>query len=92
MLIVNFARIHPEKEARLRASLSQEHTRQEQMYILPGAEGPLLVVVMEAEDVKRAYSAYAASQLPIDVAHRAVLAEVLLEPLELEPLYDCAAP
>lgn len=105
MLIVNFARIRPDKEVRLRtwlaelsarrdevrASLSQEHTRQEQMYILPGADGPVLVVVMEAEDARRAYAAYATSHLPIDVAHRAVLAEALLEPLELEPLHDCTA-
>jgi 1-deoxy-D-xylulose 5-phosphate reductoisomerase len=51
----------------------------------------VLVYVMEAEDVKRAYAAYGASSLPIDEEHRAVLAEVLAEPLQIEPLYDCSA-
>lgn len=105
MLTVSFARVRPEKEARLRAwlselsarkdevrrSLTQEGTRQEQLYLLPAADGPVLVYVMEAEDVKRAYAAYGASSLPIDEEHRAVLAEVLAEPLQIEPLYDCSA-
>lgn len=103
MLTVSFARIQPDQEDRLRQwlgelterqeeaqqSLAQEGTRQEQMYILPSSEGPILVYVMEAEDVQRAYSAYGRSALPIDEEHRRVLAQVLAEPLELEPLYSC---
>jgi hypothetical protein len=103
MLTVSFARIKHDKESRLRQwleelserqeevqrSLAQEGTRQEQMYILPTSDGPVLVYVMEAEDVQHAYSAYGASALPIDEAHRQVLAEVLAEPLHLEPLYSC---
>ena len=91
MITVSFARIRPGQEARLRAwltelasrqdearqSLAQEGTRHEQLYVLPGADGAVLVYVMEAEDVQQAYSAYGASQLPIDVEHRAVLAQVL---------------
>jgi len=104
MLTVSFARIKPDKETRLREwlaelgarreevrrSLSQEGTRQEQMYILPTPGAPVLVYVMEADDVQRAYSVYGASTLPIDESHRAVLAEVLAEQLHLEPLYDCS--
>jgi hypothetical protein len=104
MLTVSFARIKPDKETRLRdwlielgerqaevrLSLAQEGARQEQMYILPTSDGPILVYVMEAEDVRRAYSAYGASSLPIDESHRMVLAEVLAEPLHLEPLYSCS--
>lgn len=105
MLTVSFARIRAGQEARLRAwlaelatrqdearqSLAQEGTRHEQLYVMPGADGAVLVYVMEAEDVQRAYSAYGASQLPIDVAHRAVLAEVLEAPLDVAPLYECSA-
>jgi hypothetical protein len=104
MLTVSFARIKPDKERRLRdwlielgerqdevrLSLAQEGARQEQMYILPSSDGPILVYVMEAEDVRRAYSAYGASSLPIDESHRMVLAEVLAEPLHLEPQYSCS--
>lgn len=105
MITVSFARIRPGQEARLRAwlaelasrqdearqSLAQEGTRHEQLYVLPGADGAVLVYVMEAEDVQQAYSAYGASQLPIDVEHRAVLAQVLEAPLEIAPLYECSA-
>ncbi len=105
MLTVSFARIRAGQEGRLRdwlaelagrqdearQSLAQEGTRHEQLYVLPGAEGSVLVYVMEAEDVQRAYSAYGASQLPIDLEHRAVLAEVLEAPLVIAPLYECSA-
>jgi hypothetical protein len=108
MLTLQFARIKPGKEERLRAwlaelsarkaealqSLAQEGTRQEQCYILPGTggEGAVLVYAMDTDDARGAISAYGRSQLAIDVEHRAVLAEVLQEPLDLEPLYDCARP
>jgi hypothetical protein len=105
MLTVSFARVKPEKEERLRTwlaelssrkdearkSLAQEGVRQEQAYILPTAEGPVFVYVMEAADVNRAYSAYGKSSLPIDEEHRAVLAEVLADQLAIAPQYDCAA-
>jgi hypothetical protein len=105
MLTVSFARIRAGQEGRLRdwlaelatrqdearQSLAQEGTRHEQLYVLPGAEGSVLVYVMEAEDVQRAYSAYGASQLPIDLEHQAVLAQVLEAPLVIAPLYECSA-
>lgn len=105
MLTVSFARIRAGQEDRLRdwlaelatrqdearQSLAQEGTRHEQLYVLPGAEGAVLVYVMEAEDVQRAYSAYGASQLPIDLEHQAVLVQVLEAPLVIAPLYECSA-
>lgn len=105
MLTVSFARIRSGQEGRLRdwlaelatrqeearQSLAQEGTRHEQLYVLPDAEGSVLVYVMEAEDVQRAYSAYGASQLPIDLEHQAVLAQVLEAPLVIAPLYECSA-
>jgi hypothetical protein len=104
MLTVSFARVKPGMEARLRAwlaelssrqaearrSLEQEGTRQEQYYVLPTADGPVLVYAMEANDVKQAYASYGHSTLEIDDEHRAVLAEVLAEPLQIEPSYDCS--
>lgn len=104
MVTASFARIQPEKEARLRdwltepstrkdevrRSLAQEGTRHAQVYLLPPTDGPVLVYAMEAEDVKRAYAAFGASSLPIDEEHRALLAEVLAEPLQIEALYDCS--
>jgi hypothetical protein len=103
MLRVSFARVKPEKEQRLRdwlaelmtrqqevrQSFAQEGTRQEQAYILPTSDGPVLVHVMEAEDTERAFAAYRESDLAIDAEHRAVLAETLADKLLLWPQYDC---
>lgn len=106
MIRVTFTRVKPEQETRLRDWLAEltvrqaevrqtfalEGTRQEQAYILPTSDGPVLVYVMEADDVERARRAYGESSLPIDEEHRAVLAEVLGHKLKLDPLFDCAVP
>lgn len=104
MLRVGFARIRPEKESRLRAwlaelgtreaevieSFERETTRHEQAFILQGDVGPVLVYAMEAEDHVHAKAAYKDSSLSIDIEHRAMLQECLLERLNVEPLFDCA--
>jgi hypothetical protein len=106
MLTVSFARIRPEKEQTLRdwlvelnshqmearASMAQEGTRHEQTYVLSTAEGPILVHVMESPDASHAYTAYGKSKLMIDEKHRAVLAESVVESLDLVPLYECFNP
>ena len=65
MLRVGFARVRPEKEQRLRAwlaelsrrldevleSFARETTRHEQVFIVLGQDGPLLVYVIEAGDM-----------------------------------------
>lgn len=103
MIRLSFTRVKPDQEARLRAWLAelntrqaevrqtfaQEGTRQEQAYILPTADGPVLVYAMEADDIERARRAYGESTLPIDEQHRAVLAETLGHGLHVEPLFDC---
>ncbi|MFN0057766.1 MAG: DUF6176 family protein [Planctomycetota bacterium] len=102
MLRVVIRRIRPEKEPRLRAWLAElnsradevretfrgETVRAEQAYIVAGAEGPLLVYVMEAEDFERGSKAYAASHHKIDKEHRAVMRECLAESPKVDPLYD----
>jgi hypothetical protein len=104
MLKVAFSRVKPEKEQRLRDWLAQltarqdeirqtfiqEGATQEQAYVLPTSDGPILVYVMDVADSEHAKAAYAASSLPIDVEHRAVMSEVLTERLKVAPLFDCA--
>ena len=104
MLRVAIRRIRPDRESRLRAWLSElnarasevrdtfrnETVRAEQAYIVPGATGPLLVYVMEAEDFAHAAAAVAASPYKIDQEHRAIMKECLAESLDLSPLYDVA--
>ena len=102
MLRVVIRRIRPQKEARLRSWLAElnsrhqevretfrdETARAEQAFIVPGADGPLLVYVMEAGDFERGSKAYAESRHVIDGEHRKVLQECLGESLNLRPLYD----
>jgi hypothetical protein len=104
MLRVVIKQVRPEKEAKLRAWLAElnsradevratfidETVRAEQAFIVPGAGGPLLIYVMEAEDFAHGSAAYASSTHTIDHEHRAVMRECLTEPLKLAPLYDVA--
>lgn len=104
MLRISIQRIKPGKETRLaawlgelmqrqdevRETFAQESVRHETAYIIPGADGPLLVYAMELEDPEQARRAYDASTLPIDAEHRAVMEETLEGALDLDPLYDCA--
>lgn len=104
MLHVGFARIRPERESRLRAWLAelgtrrsevietfqQETVRHEQVFIVPGEGGPLLVYVVVADDLTHAATVYKRSSLAIDEEHRAVLEDCLLERLKIEPLFHCA--
>ena len=104
MLQVAISRVHPEKEARLRAWLAElgsrvdevretfrdETVRAEQAYVVAGSEGPLLIYVIEAEDLEQGARAYASSRHRIDAEHRAVMRECLADSPKIEPLYDVA--
>ena len=105
MLRVTIRRIRPGKEPRLRewlrelnaraeevrATFVEETVRAEQAFIVPGADGPLLVYAVEAADFERGARAFASSQHPIDHEHRVVMRECLGDPAGLDPLYDVAA-
>jgi uncharacterized protein with GYD domain len=102
MLRVVIERIRPDKEQRLRAWLAElnsraaevretfrdETVRAEQAYIVTGQEGPLLVYVIEADDLARGAKAFADSSHRIDAEHKAMMRECLAGSLKLEPLYD----
>ena len=102
MLQINMYRIKPEQESRLRkwlldlngradeirATFRDETIRAEQAYIVPTADGPILVYAMEAEDCKRAADAYRNSKHPIDIEAVEVMRECLDHSLRLSPIYD----
>ena len=102
MLKIVIRRIRPEKEARLRAWLTElnarrdevratfrdETVRAEKAYIIPGADGPLLVYAMEAEDFATGAKAYSESPHAIDREHAEVMRECLGDFLGIAPLYD----
>lgn len=105
MLRVWISRIRAGKEARVRQWLAElttradevretfrdETVRAEQAFIIPGEGGPLLLYVIEAEDLEQGSRAFANSTHRIDIEHKAVMRECLDEPLALRPLYDVTA-
>lgn len=105
MLRVWISRIRPGKEVRVRQWLAElasradevretfrdETVRAEQAFIVPGEGGPLLLYVIEAEDMERGAKAFAESTHKIDAEHKAVMRECLDEPLALRPAYDMTA-
>lgn len=70
---------------------TNEGARHEQAHLVHTRDGPLLIYVVEVEDVAAALSAYAASSLPIDVRHREVMGSVVAEVLPTELLLDVTA-
>jgi len=89
MFILSTARIKPGKTARLRAWYEEverrrdealqthenEGVRQEHAFILPSADGDLLAVFIEVEDVEKANESFFSSPYKIDAEHRAVMDE-----------------
>ena len=75
----------------VRATFKQEGVRHEQVYLLDVPGGPIMVYAMEAPDHERAARAFQESKLPIDAEHKAVLKQVLGDPVPQELLFDCLA-
>lgn len=104
MLKVSLRRIKPGHEDRLkqwfkemmgrrdevRETFRQETVRHEIAYILEDAEGPILVYAVEVEDYEKGRQAFQESRLPIDIEHKAIMAESLGERLRIDPIYECA--
>lgn len=102
MLRVRFFKVRAGKVERLRTWMKElsgrrdevvetfenETVRRESVYLLDTMDGPVLIHVMEADDMERASRAVEEHPLPIDVEHRAVMREVLAEELHLPPLFD----
>ena len=102
MIHVSMRQVIPGKEGRLREWLEElktrstevmetwdlEGVRSEKAYIIPGEHGPVLIYISEAEDLERAWTAFASSELPIDIQHRAVLAECVGERLGVLPAFE----
>lgn len=104
MLIVRTLRIAHDRVAELRTwfrelsarrpevleTFAQEGTRAEVVHLLSGADGPVLVYVMDVDDVEKAQRAFAASTLPIDVEHKRVMKACSAGPAKSELLFQCS--
>jgi hypothetical protein len=88
MLRVALPRVHPEHLDELRAwlatangprraealaTLADEGCRHEQVYLLEDAQGPVLLYVMEVEDVERSRQSVKTSRHPIDPDRQQVM-------------------
>jgi hypothetical protein len=80
-----------DRKAEVLETFADEGTSQEQAYILPTSDGPVLVYVMDTQDNERARAAYESSSHAIDLEHRAILTDCLGERLRLTPLYACSS-
>jgi hypothetical protein len=104
VLHLQFRKVKPECEGRLRAwfaelstrmdevrqTLLDEGVQQEQAYILKTADGPILIWVAELDDPDVASRTFAQSSHPIDVEHDRVLSECLDGRIEIEPSLNVA--
>lgn len=102
MLRIRFFTVHTDKVERLRAWMKElsdrrdevvktfenEAVRREVAYLLDTVNGPVLLHVMEADDMERAARAVEEHPLPIDVEHRALMRDVLGEEIHPPPLFD----
>jgi hypothetical protein len=105
MLRVLFFKVRPEGVERLRSwmtelshrreevleTFSNETVRREVAYLLQLDGGPVLLHVMEADDIDHASRAAQDSSLPVDLEHRQVMEQVLLDRLDIQPLFDESA-
>ncbi len=79
-----------DREEEVRETFRHETVRHEVALLIDGAEGPVLVYIVEAEDLNQAARAAEESTLPIDLEHRRVMSDVLGEPVKAERLLDIA--
>jgi Family of unknown function (DUF6176) len=73
------------------ATLIDEGVRHELAYLLTDDRDPLLVYVMEVEDVERAKAAFERSTHPIDADHRRVMTLALDRDADAELVLDLRA-
>jgi len=69
-------------------TFDNEGVSHEQAFLLDTLRGPLLVYAAEVADVEAGARAFAESALPIDLEHRQVMAEVVVEESKIELLYE----
>jgi hypothetical protein len=106
VLSVNVVRVKPSEVETLRAWMAEAKERSEevletfrnegvlaeQFHLLETSDGPLMIVGLVVEDADVASAAFAASELPIDLEHRAVMEQVLDGRVEIEELLGLTLP
>ena len=77
----------PRREEAL-ATLVDEGCTHEQAFLIEGAEGPVVVYVMEVDDIEASEEAARSSGHPIDADHNRVMEQAVGDPVPFELLLD----
>jgi hypothetical protein len=77
-----------ERAHEVRETFRQETVRHELAYLAEGQAGPILVHIIEADDLDQASRAVEEHPLPIDLEHRQVMTQVLGTPVSAECLFS----
>jgi hypothetical protein len=77
----------PRREEAL-ASLVDEGCTHEQAFLIEGADGPVVVYIMEVDDVEASKEAARSSRHPIDADHKRAMDLAVGDPLPSELLLD----
>ena len=96
MLRVAIRRVNPERADDLRKWLAEVNgpRREEALAtladegLIEGPEGPVVVYVMEVDDIQRSQEAFRSSGHPIDADHKQVMEQAVGDPLPSELLLD----
>lgn len=102
MLHVTFVRMSEEGTSRLRSWLAslgerrtelaesyrRQHTRHELFHLLPGKDGPTLVVVTESSDFQEGAREFLRSEHPIDREFKQIIQDGRIDEPAVELLYD----
>jgi Family of unknown function (DUF6176) len=83
-----FAEVNGPRREEALATLVDEGCTHEQAYLIEGAEGSVIVYVMEVDDVEMSQEAVRSSAHPIDAAHKRVMEQAVGDPLPSELLLD----
>jgi hypothetical protein len=70
------------------ATLSDEGCRHEQAIFFSDSEGPVLLHVMEVENIEQSRQVAESSRHPIDADHRRMMASALDDTVEVETILD----
>ncbi len=101
MIMLQFARINPDKVGKLMSWMGELAEREEEAhetmaadsithevaYLLPTSDGPVMISAMFATDPVRADAMRFASTHPIAQKYREVMHDVMVEILEPEPIF-----
>jgi hypothetical protein len=77
----------PRREEAL-ATLVDEGCTHEQAFLIEGAEGPVVIYIMEVDDIEASQEAARLCEHPIDAEHRRVMKQAVGDPLPSELLLD----